>query len=151
MLPTLPWWAWAILGVLLALAELHASGYYLIWIALGAGIAAVLDAALGFSLAAQIVIFIAASAVSCVAGYFVYGRINRRRGEQALNERTRELIGAQGVVAVPIVNGRGKVRLGDTVWLAEGPDLPAGTSVTVTSARGTVLVVAARADARNAG
>jgi len=33
------------------------------------------------------------------------------------------------------------VRVGDTVWQAEGPDAPAGSRVKVTAARGTVLVV----------
>jgi membrane protein implicated in regulation of membrane protease activity len=40
-----------------------------------------------------------------------------------------------------IQNGRGKVRVGDTQWLAEGPDLPAGTRVKVTAAKGSLLVV----------
>jgi membrane protein implicated in regulation of membrane protease activity len=33
------------------------------------------------------------------------------------------------------LHGTGKVRLGDTVWLAEGPDLPTGTAVIVKSVR----------------
>jgi membrane protein implicated in regulation of membrane protease activity len=36
---------------------------------------------------------------------------------------------------------RGKVRAGDTLWSAEGPDAAVGTSVMITGARGTVLVV----------
>ena len=36
-----------------------------------------------------------------------------------------------------------RVRVGDTVWQAEGPDTPAGTRVKVTGARDTVLIVAA--------
>jgi membrane protein implicated in regulation of membrane protease activity len=40
-----------------------------------------------------------------------------------------------------IQNGRGKVRVGDTVWLAEGPDAPSGASVRVIAAKATVLVV----------
>jgi membrane protein implicated in regulation of membrane protease activity len=42
-----------------------------------------------------------------------------------------------------IENGRGKVRVGDSVWQADGPDVPAGSRVKVTGARGTVLVVVA--------
>jgi membrane protein implicated in regulation of membrane protease activity len=48
------------------------------------------------------------------------------------------------VVEQAIENGRGKVRVGDTLWSAEGPDAPAGTRVTVTGTRGTVLVVEPR-------
>jgi inner membrane protein len=45
------------------------------------------------------------------------------------------------VVVEPIEGGRGKVRVGDTIWPAEGPDLPAGSHVRVTAANGTVLQV----------
>jgi membrane protein implicated in regulation of membrane protease activity len=50
-------------------------------------------------------------------------------------------VGAHGVVCSNIQNGEGKVRLGDTVWLAEGPNLPEGTSVVVKSVRGARVVV----------
>ena len=40
-----------------------------------------------------------------------------------------------------IAHGRGKARIGDTVWVVEGPDAPAGAQVRVSAARGTVLVV----------
>jgi predicted membrane protein len=43
----IPWWGWAILAALLGLAEMHAPGCYLIWIALGAALTA---AVLGFPL-----------------------------------------------------------------------------------------------------
>jgi membrane protein implicated in regulation of membrane protease activity len=51
------------------------------------------------------------------------------------------MIGAKGVVTEAIRDGVGKVRLGDTVWLAEGPDLDDGTPVAVTGMRGTVVIV----------
>jgi membrane protein implicated in regulation of membrane protease activity len=55
------------------------------------------------------------------------------------------MIGAKGVVSQSIVNGHGKVKLGDTVWLAEGPDLESGAAFIVTDVRGiTVIVSAAR-------
>jgi len=40
-----------------------------------------------------------------------------------------------------IAGGRGRVRMGDTVWSAEGPDLPKGAHAKVMSTRGTVLIV----------
>jgi hypothetical protein len=60
----------------------------------------------------------------------------------ALNERGHQYIGRTFVVAEPIINGRGKIQIGDTLWLAQGPDLPAGSRATVTATNGTVLVVA---------
>ena len=63
--------------------------------------------------------------------------------EPALNRAGVQLIGRSAVVAEPISGGRGKVRIGDTHWMAEGPDQPAGCTVRVVGARDTVLVVAA--------
>ena len=45
------------------------------------------------------------------------------------------------IVAEAIEGGRGRVRVGDTLWPAEGPDAPPGAEVRVTAAKGTVLVV----------
>jgi hypothetical protein len=39
------------------------------------------------------------------------------------------------------VDGRGRLKVGDTVWLIEGPDLPVGTRVQVTSVDNTLLRV----------
>ena len=58
-----------------------------------------------------------------------------------LNERGQQYIGRSLVVEQAIQNGRGKVRVGDTLWQAEGPDAPAGARVKVTATKGTVLVV----------
>jgi membrane protein implicated in regulation of membrane protease activity len=65
-----------------------------------------------------------------------------RSDEPDLNRRGAQSIGQTLTLVEPIVNGRGKVRLGDTLWPAEGPDCPVGTRVRVTGAAGTVLVVA---------
>jgi membrane protein implicated in regulation of membrane protease activity len=146
----IPWWAWTILGAVLALAELHAPGSYLIWVAVGAALTAAADAAWGLSITGQLGVFAAASALSCVAGYFVYRKAgNPLLDERApLNQRNAAMVGARGTVSAPLVGGLGKVRLGDSVWLAEGPDLAEGTPVVVTSVRGTRLSVEAAAPGR---
>jgi membrane protein implicated in regulation of membrane protease activity len=131
-----PWWAWAILAALLGLAEMHAPGSYLIWIALGAALTAATHAVYHPSIAAQIITMISASSASCFVGYFAYRHVDRRQPDATtLNQREMLLIGTRGVVCSEIAHGEGKVRLGDTVWLAEGPDLPTGTAVVVRSVR----------------
>jgi inner membrane protein len=139
------WWAWMILAGVLGLLEMHVPGAYLVWIALGAMLTGVADAAFGLSLEGQLAVFAAASALSCAAGYFVYRELHRRqpRHEQPLNERHRSMLGERGTVCETFVSGRGKVRLGDTVWLAAGADLAEGTPVVVSGVRGTRLVVEA--------
>jgi inner membrane protein len=143
MMPPIPWWAWTILAGVVGLAELHLPGSYLIWIALGAALTAAADAIWWLSLSAQIGTFAAASAVSCLIGYFVYRRLNHPIDARVpLNQRDLQMIGAQGVVCAPIAHGRGKVQLGDSVWLAEGPDLPEGSAIVVKSVRGSRVIVA---------
>jgi membrane protein implicated in regulation of membrane protease activity len=62
--------------------------------------------------------------------------------EANLNERGSELIGQFATVSQPIVGGgRGAVRVGDTVWIAEGAEAAAGTRVKVVGVNGTALVV----------
>ncbi len=139
----MPWWAWASLAVLLSLAELHSPGSYLIWIALGAAITAVAGATYEAPLTHQLATFAVAAAASCVVGYFVYRRGGNRHSDRTpLNERGLAMVGARGFVCAPIVNGEGKVRIGDSIWTAEGPSLPEGAAIQVSAVRGTRVVVA---------
>src|ERR1700722_17637003 len=138
----MPWWAWATLAAVLGLLELHAPGGYLIWIAFGAALTAALRAPYELPITTQIATFAAASALSCLVGYFVYRHVDRRRSDGALlNQRGLLMVGARGFVCSPIVNGEGKVRLGDTVWLAEGPALEDGVPIVVNSVHGARVVV----------
>jgi membrane protein implicated in regulation of membrane protease activity len=59
--------------------------------------------------------------------------------EPGLNRRGSELIGRIVTVVEPITFGRGKVRAGDTVWIAEGPDVSAGARVVVIAIDGVVV------------
>ena len=139
----LAWWVWAAAAALVAVAELHAPGSYLVWIALGGAVTAATVAAGGVaSLEQQVGCFVVASAASCVLGWFVYRALPGRRGtESTLNQRSSQLIGATAIVSEPFVNGEGKVRLGDSLWLAKGPALPTGAAAVVIAVEGTRLVV----------
>jgi membrane protein implicated in regulation of membrane protease activity len=141
------WWLWAGAAAVVALAELHAPGSYLIWIALGAAVTAALAAGgIAVALEPQLGAFAAAAAVSCVIGFFVYRTLpGRRRAETTLNRRGAQLVGARAVVCEAFVSGQGKVRVGDSLWLAEGPALAAGEAVVVTAVHG------ARLEVREAG
>lgn len=140
----IPWWAWTVLVGVLGLAEMHLPGSYLGWIALGALLTGAADAAFDLSLEGQIGVFAAASALSCAGGYVVYSRLGRvGRAAALLNRRTLAMVGTRGTVCEAIRNGGGKVQLGDSVWLAEGPDLGVGTPVVVSAVSGTRVVVAA--------
>jgi len=72
----------------------------------------------------------------------VFTRIRVRPSRPHLNRRAEGYIGRTFTLERPIVDGRGRLRVDDTMWLVEGPDLPAGTRVQVTSVNNTLLRVA---------
>ncbi|MBV9752902.1 MAG: NfeD family protein [Hyphomicrobiales bacterium] len=138
-------WTWLIGGVILMALELAAPGFFLIWL----GLAAVLVGGGNFlqplPWEANGLLF-AALAVALV---FVGKRMTRRDGDDEatvkhLNQRANALVGRVTTLDQPIVAGEGKVRFDDAIWLATGPDLPAGARVKVVGAAGKVLQVASR-------
>jgi len=139
-------WYWAIAAAVIAYVELHAPGFYLIWIACGAATTAAAIGLFGSLLEEQLITFAAASVGFCIVGYFVYRSLDVQP-RASLNRRELGIVGTEGVVAEPIQNGHGKVKLGDTVWLAQGPASPVGTAIRVRALRGTTVQVEAKAKA----
>lgn len=139
----IPWWAWAAVAAAMSLLEFHLPGTYFIWVGLGAAITALADAVFGgLALETQILVFAGGAAASCGVGFFVYRAVGRFPAEESrLNRRDQRMLGEHGIVAEGFVGGRGKVRFGDTVWLAEGPDLPRDAQVVVTAVRGARVIV----------
>jgi hypothetical protein len=58
-----------------------------------------------------------------------------------LNERAVQHIGEVHPLIDAIANGRGSVKIGDSVWRVEGPALPVGALVKIVGADGTRLKV----------
>lgn len=135
---------WWLLALLLIALEVALPGYFLLWIGIGAGATGVLVWLLpGMSLLAQAIAFAVLAALACaVYAYVVRPRLRRgdAAGEQ-LNRRGAQMVGQRYVLIEPIVNGRGKARVGDGAWLVSGPDLPLGTVVEVVGVDGTTLRV----------
>jgi inner membrane protein len=58
-----------------------------------------------------------------------------------LNRRKMGYVGRTFTLKEPIVDGRGRLTIEDTVWEIEGPDLSAGARVKVTAVSGMSLIV----------
>jgi len=139
-------WNWLILaGILLAL-ELMAPGVFFIWFGAAAAIVGGVALTTDIGWPWQLILFVVLAITSAVWAQ-KYMRRNKHSSEQPLlTRRALQHVGRTYVLAEPIKNGRGKVRIGDTLWLVEGDDLPKGRRVTVTGAESTMLkVVAAEA------
>lgn len=139
---------WWLVALLLIAGELLVPGYFLLWIGLAAAAMGVLLWFLpGLGLLAQALLFALMAVLACVAyARWLRPTLERRTpGSEKLNRRGEQMIGQRYVLVEPIVNGRGKARVGDGQWLVSGPDLPAGSMVQVLSVDGTTLQVRATA------
>ena len=120
-------WYWLVLAAAFAVIEIAAPAMVCIWLA---------AAALGTAAIAWLV------PVAAVAiGRMVFARTRVRSRELHLNRRAEIYVGRTFTLERPIVDGRGRVSVDDTVWLVEGPDLPAGARVQVTGVANTLLRV----------
>ena len=134
-------WNWFILAVALLILETVIPGVHFLWFGLAAIVIGFLGLATGLPWPWQVLAF---GFLSVLTVFWVrkYARPDIAISDLPdLNVRGQQYVGRSLIVEQAILNGRGKVRVGDTLWPAEGPDVPAGEWVTVTGARGTVLVV----------
>lgn len=134
-------WAWLVFAALLAIAEVLIPGVFLIWIAIAAAITGLAALALPIGIPLQLLIFAALSVISVWAGRRWYVDNPVPSTDPNLNDRTARLIGELVTVVEPIRGGEGRVKVGDSVWTARGPDSEAGARVRVTGAEGAVLWV----------
>lgn len=138
-------WIWWIAGLILLAAELVLPGVFLIWIGLAALATGILSLALWeagyWTWHVQLLIFAVLAVVATFLGRRYLSKDDAGTDEPHLNDRAASLVGRIATLQEPIINGRGRIRLDDTSWPVNGPDLPAGTRVRVSTARGNELTV----------
>jgi inner membrane protein len=131
-------WNWMVLGFVLLALEIILPGFFLLWIGIAALIVGALSLALwdaGFwTWHVQVLLFLALSLVAAYVGKRIMKASGDVSDQPLLNQRGAQLIGRVATLSEPIANGRGRVRIGDTMWRVAGPDLPAGARVKVTGA-----------------
>jgi len=134
------WW-WLIAALLLGIAEMLAPGFFLIWLGGAALLTGILTLGFGLPLSLQLLLF-AVSAVAFVYAARRWFQVNPiATTDPLLNDRASRLVGETVVVETAIESGRGRVRVGDSVWNCRGPDTAAGSRVRVVGSDGTCLTV----------
>lgn len=136
-------WIWLAIGVVLLIGELLIPGIFLLWIGL-AGLATgfIVTIMSDLSFEVQGMLFAILSIVSVFVGRHIMMRTPDTSEEAPnLNKKGDAMVGNHYVLASAIVNGEGRVSVGDTVWSATGEDMPEGTRVIVTEVMGTKLHV----------
>jgi membrane protein implicated in regulation of membrane protease activity len=137
-------WTWWIVGLALLAAEMMVPGFFLVWIGLAAlavGILSLLLWNAAFWIwETQLILF----AILAVAATFLGRRLTLRHDmtdEPFLNQRGASLVGRTATLLEPIAEGRGRIRIDDTIWRVTGPNLPVGTQVKVVASNGRDLTV----------
>lgn len=138
----LQFWHWMILGLALAVVEVLAPGTFFLWLGIAAGVTGlILLAAPGLAWEFQLLVFGLLSVAAVAGGRYWVRRHPTRSEDPTLNRRGQQYVGRVFTLAEAIVDGRGRVKVGDSLWRVAGPDLPAGARVKVTGIAGTVLEV----------
>jgi membrane protein implicated in regulation of membrane protease activity len=133
---------WAALSVALFAAEALAPGAFMLWMGFAATVVFLLVWAVeGMTVLAQIILFVVLSFVSIQIYRTWFRKRDRESDQPLLNRRAEQLIGRVFVLDLPIIEGHGRVRVGDAFWDVSGADLPAGAPVRVVAVDGMTLKV----------
>ena len=133
---------WASAALLLIAAEVMAPGVFMLWLGIAAAVVfAVVLLVPGIPPLWQALGFIVLSFVSIA----VYRRYYRKSDEQSdqplLNRRAEQFVGKVFVLESAIVNGSGRIKVGDALWTVIGPPMPTGSKVRVMAADSMTLTV----------
>jgi membrane protein implicated in regulation of membrane protease activity len=144
---TLGPWNWWILGIALLILEALVPGVFLFWIGLAAIVTGVLSLALWetsfWVWEMQAFVFAGLSLASALLGLRFMRHAKEESEEPLLNKRSESLVGRSAVLIEAISQGKGRIKLDDTTWIVNGPDLPEGTRVRIVSGSGATLTVEA--------
>jgi len=136
---------WMIIAIILIGFEFMVPGIYFMWV----GFAALLLSGITFffpniSLAFQLLLFSVFAVALVYAGKKYLMEKTAASDDSTLNLRGRQYIGRTYEVAVAFKNGKGKIKVEDTLWTGIGPkSLAVGESVKVVDIDGTRLKVEA--------
>jgi membrane protein implicated in regulation of membrane protease activity len=137
-------WHWWVLAVILLALEVTAPGTFFLWLAVAAGVVGLIVLILPDLYWQVQVLLFAIAGVAAVGAWRLYARrLPQTSDDPTLNRRGEQYVGQVFHLSEPITDGRGRMKVADTVWRVAGPDLPAGAKVRVVGVDGTVLRVSA--------
>lgn len=133
--------AWLALGLALAALELAFPGVFLIWLGGAALAVGLLTWFVPISVPLQVLVFAVLAVVALYAGKQWLKAHPLDAADPKLNDRGARAVGENVVVTHAIDGGSGRVKLGDSEWIAKGPDAEPGTRMRVAGHDGAVLIV----------
>lgn len=136
------WFWFGFASILIIMEMILGVNFFMLWlgvVAFGIGIVMAVYPALSWEL--QFTLFAIGSICSLML-WNLHLKNNPTVSDQPhLNRRCEQYVGRVVTLDTPIVNGRGRVSLDDSVWRIEGPDVPIGTTIKVIDIDGVILKV----------
>jgi hypothetical protein len=136
-------WAWIIAGVILAILEVIAPGFFLLWFGLAAVITGAVLFVLPMSWPWAVLLFGLLAVMTSALGLRLMRKGTADSDKPFLNQRGMALVGRVFTLTEPIVNGNGRLQVDDSPWRIAGPDMVAGAKVRIVGVDGTTLKVEA--------
>ena len=136
-------WFWLGLAIFLGILDIIlGTSFFLIWLGLVSLIVGMLVWMIpSIGLAFEFLLFAMGSLASTLLWRRFIQHNPTHTDRPHLNRRSEQYIGRTFTLIEHMENGRGKIRVEDSTWQVEGPDLPAGTKVRVVAAHGVILKV----------
>lgn len=134
-------WVWLTLGLVLAGLEMLVPGVYLIWLAVAALITGVLTYTLDLSMPAQVIDFVFLSLIIAFSAKRFLRDKPIESSDPLMNRRGARMVGETALVVQAIEHGSGRVKIGDSEWIARGPNVAAGERVRISGTEGAILLV----------
>lgn len=141
-------WHWMIFGLVLLGIEMMTGTFDLLMVSIAAfltGLFEQIAPGAAASWQGQFIFFGVVSVVLLALGRTIFSSLRNQEAEHpTLNKRMSALVGQRGIVSIGFAAGQGKVRIGDTEWLAEsvdGSDLTDGAAIVVEGAESTTVRV----------
>jgi membrane protein implicated in regulation of membrane protease activity len=133
---------WAVLALILIGLETLAPGILLLWLGFAAvGVFTVMAFGFKLSVLSQTLLFVVLSFISVGIYFRFFRKAGQKSDQPLLNRKQDQLIGKHINLETAIINGDGRVKLGDAFWQVQGPDMPQGALVRVIAVDGGVLRV----------
>lgn len=143
MLSHLVYWHWFALALILGILDVTiGANFFFVWCGAAAAVVAVLMLIIpSMTWEYQFLIF-GIGVLTSLIFWRQYLKAHPAGSQvSTLNRRAAQYVGRVFTLEAPIVNGRGKVRVDDSHWRVEGPDLQIGEKVKVIGVDGVVLKV----------
>jgi len=141
-------WHWVGLGIVLMTIEVAVGTFDLLWVSVGAFLTALFALIVPLPVGGwqgQMVFFGVVALAFVISGRTLFkGLRTRTTTHPHLNDRLASMLGQRGEAATTFEQQRGKVKVGDTVWLAEQSDttvIVEGDQIVITGAEAGVLKV----------